>query len=114
MDNTDKRNDDRLPVLWTGTLTTEDDKEYSCEVRDISHAGTLISCTAPLKMEDRILLEIEGLGEFAAAVKWQGSAQIGLSILAGPDLLLKKFAEGSGAEVSQRPISANKDPLADN
>ena len=108
----DKRNDARLPVLWTGTLTTEDDDtEYKCEVRDVSYAGTLVSCDAPLKMNENILLNIEGLGEFAAKVKWQGSAQIGLSILAGPDLVLKKFAEGSG--VSRQPSQAVDDPLAE-
>lgn len=112
MSTDDKRLDTRLPVLWTGTLTTENDQEFTCEVRDVSHAGTLISTTASLPMGERILLEIEGLGEFAAEVKWQGSEQLGLLILAGPDLVLKKFAEGSGAALSDRPQDAGSDPLA--
>ncbi|MFC3052260.1 PilZ domain-containing protein [Kordiimonas pumila] len=106
-----KRQDDRLPVLWRGTLTTENDQAYSCEVRDISLAGTLISCEAPLELGDRILLEIDGLGEFAAEIKWQGSKQLGLMILAGPDLVLKKFAENSGSRVSEKPTGTSDDPL---
>lgn len=112
MSDEEKRQDGRLPVLWTGTLTTENDDQYACEVRDVSHAGTLVSCDAELKMGERLLLEIEELGEFAAEVKWQGSEQLGLMILAGPDLVLKRFAEGSGAEVSTHPTSSDKDPLA--
>ena len=112
MSTDEKRLDTRLPVLWTGTLTTERDEEYPCEVRDVSHAGTLISTSASIPMGERLLLEIEGLGEFAAEVKWQGSEQLGLLILAGPDLVLKKFAEGAGSGVSSRPQSAEPDPLA--
>ncbi len=110
--NQDKRQDGRLPVLWTGTLTTEDDREFTCEICDVSHAGTLISCDADLAMGERILLEIKDLGEFAAEVKWQGSEQLGLLILAGPDLVLKKFAETAGGDVSKHPSGTGTDPLA--
>lgn len=112
MADVDKRQDGRLPVLWTGTLTTESDAQYACEVRDVSHAGTLVSCDAELEMGERLLLEIEELGEFAAEVKWQGSEQLGLMILAGPDLVLKRFAESAGAEMSTHPTTTDKDPLA--
>ncbi|PCI63457.1 MAG: hypothetical protein COB37_05000 [Kordiimonadales bacterium] len=112
MTNDDKRQDDRLPVLWRGTLTTDDDREYPCEVRDISLAGTLVSCEAELQLGERLLLEIKELGEFAAEVKWQGSAQLGLLILAGPDLVLKKFAETAGSGISETPRSDGADPLA--
>jgi hypothetical protein len=108
----DKRQDGRLPVLWTGTLTTEDEKSFPCQVRDISHAGTLVSCDAELPLGANLLLEIEELGEFAAQVKWQGSEQLGLMILAGPDLVLKKFAETSGADLSEHPSASSDDPLA--
>jgi len=111
MGDQEKRQDGRLPVLWSGTLTTEDDREFPCEVRDVSTAGTLISCDAELDLGERLLLEIKALGEFAVEVKWQGSAQLGLLILAGPDLMLKKFAEHSGGEVSQQPSGSGNDPL---
>lgn len=107
-----KRNDDRLPVLWTGRLTTDDDKEFECKVRDVSLAGTLVSTDAPMNLGERLLLEIDELGEFAVEVKWSGSEQLGLLILAGPDLALKKFAEGSGGETSEKPVVVDGDPLA--
>lgn len=109
---TNKRGDDRLPVLWTGKLTTEDDRSFDCKVRDISLAGTLISTNAAFAMGERLLLEIDELGEFAVEVKWAGTEQIGLLILAGPDLALKKFAEGSGGDTSTKPVMASGDPLA--
>ncbi|WP_262693194.1 PilZ domain-containing protein [Kordiimonas aquimaris] len=109
-----KRGDDRLPVLWTGRLTTDDDKEFTCKVRDVSLAGTLISTDASLELGERLLLEIDELGEFAVEVKWSGSDQLGLLILAGPDLMLKKFAEGAGSETSNKPIIVDGDPLAGN
>lgn len=109
---TDKRNDDRLPVLWTGKLTTDDDETYACEVRDVSLGGTLISTSADLPIGTRVLLEIEELGEFAVEVKWAGTQQLGLLVLAGPDLMLKRFAEGAGGETSERPVIVGRDPLA--
>jgi len=111
--DTNKRGDDRLPVLWTGKLTTDDDKVFDCKVRDISLAGTLISTDAAIDMGERLLLEIEELGEFAVEVKWSGSEQLGLLILAGPDLELKKFAEGAGGDTSEKPVMVTGDPLAD-
>ncbi len=111
MDN-NKRGDNRLPVLWTGKLTTDDDQVFDCKVRDISLAGTLISTDAVVGMGERLLLEIEELGEFAVEVKWSGSEQLGLLILAGPDLELKKFAEGAGGATSERPAKVTGDPLA--
>ncbi len=107
----DKRGDNRLPVLWTGKLTTDDDREFECKVRDVSLAGTLISTDADFSLGERLLLEITELGEFAVEVKWAGSEQLGLLILAGPDLELKKFAEGSGATTSEKPVMVAGDPL---
>ncbi len=114
MTDQEKRGDDRLPVLWTGRLYTDDDREFDCKVRDISLAGTLISTDAVIGMGERLLLEIDELGEFAVEVKWSGSEQLGLLILAGPDLELKKFAEGSGSATSEKPQAVCGDPLAGN
>ncbi|NVJ98817.1 MAG: PilZ domain-containing protein [Alphaproteobacteria bacterium] len=114
MTGDDKRRDDRLPVLWHGTLVDENDNSYPCEIRDISHAGTLVSCETELPLGTELILTIEELGEFAGIVKWQGSQQLGLMILAGPDLVLKKFAEGAGAGISKKPVEPGDDPLGQN
>ncbi|NVJ70139.1 MAG: PilZ domain-containing protein [Alphaproteobacteria bacterium] len=111
MTDTDKRRDDRLPVLWHGTLIDENDNSYPCEIRDVSYAGTLVTCDTEFPMGTELILTIAELGEFAGVVKWQGSQQLGLMILAGPDLVLKKFAEGSGAGLSQKPVEPADDPL---
>jgi|GEM_PF-898917 len=113
-DTDDQRRDDRLPVLWHGTLIDEAEFSYPCEIRDVSHAGTLVTCEQEFPMGTELILMIEDLGEFAGVVKWQGSQQLGLMILAGPDLVLKKFAEGSGANLSKRPVELGDDPLKSN
>lgn len=112
MSDQDKRQDDRLPVLWHGTLMTGDDREFPCQIRDVSLAGTLITCDAEVKMGEELLLTIDRIGEFAGVVKWQGSQGLGLMILAGPDLFLKKFAEGAGGGLSEAPNAPTDDPLA--
>ncbi|WP_417450131.1 PilZ domain-containing protein [Kordiimonas sp.] len=111
MSDQDKRRDDRLPVLWHGKLTTTDDREFTCQIRDVSLAGTLITCDADVHMGQELLLTIDELGEFACVVKWQGTHGLGLMILAGPDLVLKKFAEGSGRALSDSPRDPGDDPL---
>ncbi|UTW55382.1 PilZ domain-containing protein [Kordiimonas sp. SCSIO 12610] len=100
---TEKRGDDRLPVIWEGQLTTADNQSYPCEVRDISLAGALISCSQEFNADEHLILEIDKLGDFAGVVRWRGSEQLGLLLLAGPDLMLKKFAEAAGAQVSREP-----------
>ena len=104
-DDDNYRQDDRKPVIWSATLTTEDDKVYDCEVRDVSLAGTLITTLAPLVVDSEILLSIDGLGDFAGIVRWSCNENIGLTLMAGPDLLLKKFDERHPSE------KVDKDPL---
>lgn len=99
----EKRGDDRLPVIWEGQLTTADNQVFPCEVRDISLAGALISCDQAFESDQQLILEIDQLGDFAGVVRWLGSKQLGLLLLAGPDLMLKKFAEAAGAQVSRKP-----------
>lgn len=104
-DTDNSRQDTRKPVIWTAKLTTVDDKVFDCEVRDVSLAGTHVTCLAPLSVKDEVMLSIEGLGDFAGEVCWTRNENIGLTLIAGPDLLLKKFDERnpSGSET--------KDPL---
>lgn len=99
----EKRGDDRLPVIWEGKLTTADNQSFPCEIRDVSLAGALISCDQEFGDDQQLILEIDKLGDFAGVVRWRGSKQLGLFLLAGPDLMLKKFAEAAGAAVSRMP-----------
>ena len=109
LNDSNRRIDDRLPVRWTATLTDENDKSYDAEIRDISTAGALISCGQDFEIGTDLFLEIQELGEFAGRVCWQGSGSMGLILLVGADLALKKFAEMAGADVSAQPQTPDQD-----
>ncbi|GEQ98091.1 hypothetical protein JCM17844_17280 [Iodidimonas gelatinilytica] len=88
-----RRADDRLPVLWHGTIITVDDRSVPCRVLDVSLAGTYIECALAVRLGEELILNIPELGEFAGEVQWMRNGSFGLALAAGPDLLLKKIAE---------------------
>ena len=105
-EETESRRDQRLSVKWQGVLASDDyPDEMPCEVLDISEAGALIRADIKPGLETDLLLTIDGLGEFAGRVRWVGSQEIGLMLLVGSDLDLKKFAEPSGADLSEKPAA---------
>lgn len=106
----ERRRDDRLPVMWQGKLVDDQETPYACEVRDISHAGALVSCDQAFPIGTDLLLSIDGLNDFAGRVKWAGSDALGLLLLAGDDLALKRFAEGAGSDMSTHPTPPEGDP----
>lgn len=99
----ERRRDDRLPVLWKGVLYDEDDQAFPCEVRDVSHAGALVTASQSFTEGTHLLLVIDGLGDFASSVRWLGKNSLGLMLLAGDDLALKRFAAQAGENVSKKP-----------
>lgn len=98
------RKDDRQSVVWPATLTLDDDSRHDCSVVDVAFAGTLIETNAPINEGDEVILTIAELGDFAATVKWGENQSKGLLLMAGPNLLLKKFSEASGETLSTKPI----------
>lgn len=105
------RKDERLEVVWQGTIML-DDIDYDCQIADISTAGTMIVCDAPVEFGQEALLNIPEIGEFAAVVAWIGPGRFGLELHMGPSMLLKKYAESSGEFPSTKPaISESGDPL---
>lgn len=107
-DEENARRDERKSVMWQATITTVDDKVFDCEVRDVSLAGTHITTLAPLEIDDEVMLTIDGLGDFAGEVRWKCNENIGLILMVGPDLLLKKFDERNPTKAEQ------SDPLMPN
>lgn len=99
----DRRRDSRREVFWAGTLEDESGQTFPCHVRDVSLAGVLVAAEHPFEPGADLLLTIDALGHFAGRVKWQSETEMGLMLLAGPDLMLKKFAERAGADLSVRP-----------
>jgi len=91
--NFDRRDQARKDVLWHGTVTLEDKSIHSCLVSDVSMAGTLIVCEAPIKDQDEMMLKVDGLGMFGCQVRWHCNNKIGLELVMGQDLLLKRFEE---------------------
>jgi len=105
-DGDNRRQDERVAVAWVSRLVlVEEDKILPCRVVDVSTAGTKVECdqAGPLTEGTELILSIQDLGEFAATVAWHRPPGIGLKIMAGPDLLLKRFAEAGGASPSRSP-----------
>ena len=90
-----KRSDERLDVLW-GAVATIDDKEYLCEVANISTAGALMKLDIDLGESHQFLLDVKGLNNFAVDVAWANRPYYGLRILVGDDLKLKDHADKVG------------------
>ncbi len=89
----ERRKDDRLSVNWRASITLEDDRSFVARVADVSLAGTLVECTAPVHTGEEVLLVIPPLGEFAGRVQWTRDGAFGLALQAGPQLFLKEVAE---------------------
>lgn len=95
MTASDRRGDDRMAVTWTAKVTLPDDSVHAAEVGDVSLAGTLVRSDAKVAIGDEVVLAIDLLGEFAGKVQWVRDGSFGLTLQAGPQLLLKKIAEDS-------------------
>ena len=98
----EKRQDQRLPVIWAAEIVVNEER-FSCRIEDISLAGARIVTDAHLETGDELLILIPELGEFAAEVRFSNDDFAGLAMLCGPDLLLKKYAELSGEHPSTGP-----------
>lgn len=91
----ERRDQNRKDVLWHGTVTLADKTIQSCLVSDVSMTGTLIVCEATVNDKDEMMLKVDGLGMFGCQVRWHCNNKIGLELVMGQDLLLKRFEEAS-------------------
>lgn len=96
-DTNQKRVDDRLDVLWDAKATI-DDKEYVCEVANISTAGVLVKLDKELEKGHHFLLDVQELNEYAVEVAWANRPFYGLILLVGDNLKLKDIADKIGLE----------------
>lgn len=90
-----KRIDDRLDVLWDAVAII-DDKEYSCEVANVSTAGVLMKLDIDIKEHYEFFLNVEELNEYAVKVAWANRPFYGLVLMVGDDLKLKDHADKIG------------------
>lgn len=94
-DDGQKRVDDRLDVLWDAVAVI-DDKEYPCEVANVSTAGVLMKLDIDLKKHHEFLLNVGELNEYAVEVAWANRPFYGLILMLGDDLKLKDHADKIG------------------
>ncbi|WP_313982532.1 PilZ domain-containing protein, partial [Iodidimonas nitroreducens] len=108
-DHDDRRHDQRMNVSWPATIITQNDQIWPCDILDVSWAGTHIASPAPLVLGEELILDIPNLGEFAARVQWQHEKGYGLTLLLGPDLLLRHYAEHIGPDMQDADLKDAKD-----
>jgi len=94
-DEDQRRVDDRLDVLWDAVAIIGD-KEYPCEVANISTAGVLMKLDMALEVKHQFLLDVQELNEYAVEVAWVNRPFYGLVLLVGDDLKLKDYADKIG------------------
>jgi PilZ domain len=107
-DAINRRREPREPVKWDAVIIV-DDVSYEAKISNVSLAGTLARTDAPLVNGTELILQIPKLGEFAGIVVWVDQPCYGLALMVGPDLNLKHFAVGSGADLSDRPQPGSGD-----
>lgn len=88
--NGQKRIDERLDVLWEAKAII-DDKEYPCEVANVSTAGALLKLDIDLAEKQQFLLDVGKLKEYAVKVAWANRPFYGLVLQVGGDLKLKNY-----------------------
>lgn len=108
----ERRYDSRLEVKWVGEIETEDGEVFECKIGDVSTGGTLIESEAQLEIGVDVILRVKNHGESGATVQWVGGNRAGLVLQISPSLLLKDYAEASGAHPSEEPVRPDGDPLA--
>ncbi|HKJ74477.1 MAG TPA: PilZ domain-containing protein [Alphaproteobacteria bacterium] len=91
--SSNRRTDERMLVDWAGLVTLENDTSVSCVILDVSLAGVQIESDADVAIGDELVLFIPSVGSFAGTVRWLAGRRKGISLEAGPDLLLKRIAE---------------------
>ena len=94
-ENGQNRMDERLDVVWDATAII-DDKEYACEVSNISTAGVLLVLDMDIEEKHQFLLNVQELKEYAVEVAWANRPNYGLVLMAGDDLKLKDYADRIG------------------
>ncbi|PCI34535.1 MAG: hypothetical protein COB54_01795 [Alphaproteobacteria bacterium] len=100
-ENGQNRIDERLDVVWEATAII-DDKEYACEVSNVSTAGVLLVLDIDIEEKHQFLLNVEELNEYAVEVAWANRPNYGLVLIVGDDLKLKDHADRIGLTAKKK------------
>jgi hypothetical protein len=81
----EKRRFRRFPLILAGRLRSADGGEFDCRTINVSPGDAFIATSAPLKVGDRILMYVNGLGRIEAEVRRHcgADASFGVRFLIG-------------------------------
>ena len=71
------RRDRRHPLIWSGVIH-HDFQSSPCRLRNLSETGTMIECSAPLRVGAEPMLELGETIQLAATVAWVAGDTAGL------------------------------------
>jgi hypothetical protein len=72
-----KRRADRVPVEGIASLSPHDLYKVEIKVQNVSTAGFMAQCAAPVRIGSYVSLDIPGIGPVQAQVRWQIGASMG-------------------------------------
>lgn len=73
----ERRQSKRLPVVWSGRLSAEDNEAADCILLNVSAHGALLRLTEPLEQQDSITLNIQRFGDIIGEVVWRHKERVG-------------------------------------
>ncbi len=71
------RRGDRVPVDGTASLSPNEVYKVEIKVQNVSTAGFMAQCPAPVRIGAYVSLDIPGIGNVQAQVRWQIGATMG-------------------------------------
>jgi len=72
-----QRGDQRQPVDGAAQLSHSGWYKVEVTIRDVSTTGFMAECAEPVRIGSRVSLEVPGIGEVEAQVRWQLGGRMG-------------------------------------
>lgn len=76
-----RRRQQRRAVDWVAHCRTRRGDQWAVTIIDASEGGFGLSCTLPLPVDSRILVDVGGIGTFPCRIAWQAQGRCGLQLL---------------------------------
>lgn len=88
----ERRNFDRTPVLWTGTMVCGD-RTVDCVIMNASANGAKVRVSETFPFPSSVTLKIPRLGDFQADVVWTKENKLGVRFREKPAKVAKLMTE---------------------
>ena len=79
----ERRRHERACVLHSGSLHNSDGA-IDCVIKDISASGARLVVERRIPEQDRLILDIDGIGLFPSRIVWQSADNAGIEFLSDP------------------------------